>query len=220
MAQKTGTQAPRLDGVHPADPTERDGAEITAHERFDRARFVGVDVSGRDLTGVDFTDCVFEDLLAHETNFRGAAFIDTTLSRVNSPSLKAHRTRFRSVEIDGSRFGSADFVEANWQSVQISNSKLGYVNLRGAELRDVLITDCSIDELDLSGAKVTRLAFVNTTVGTLELTNSRLQHVDFRELEMRRIVGVEGLRGSTLSSYQASDFSGIFAQHLGIVLEG
>ena len=220
MAQQAGTLPPRIDRVIPADPTERDGAEIAAHERCERARFVGVDLSGQDLTGADFTDCVFQDLTAHDTNFRAAAFIDTTLARVNSPSFKAARTRLRNVELDGSRFGSADFVEANWQSVHLSNSKLGYVNLRGAELRDVLITDCSIDELDLSGAKVTRLAFANTTVGTLELTNSTLQHVDFRELEMRRIVGIEGLRGATLSSYQASDMSGIFAQHLGIVLEG
>lgn len=220
MARSTGTKAPRIDEVRPTVLTECAGSELDARVSFDQARIVAADVSGQDLTGIDFTDCVIDDLAAHDANFRGASFVDTTLRRVNAPSFRAPRTRLRNVVLDGSRFGSADFVEANWQSVHISNSKLGFVNLRGADLRDVLFTDCAIDELDLSGAKVSRLAFENTTVGTLELANSKFTDVDFRGLEMRRIVGLEGLRGATLSSYQASDLAGLFAAHFGIVLEG
>ena len=169
---------------------------LDAHENVDGLRFVGADVSGQDLSGLTVTECAFEDLDAHDVLPRGA--VETAVEQLNAPIIAAPRSRFREVSIDQSRIGSAEFYESNWRSVHITGSKLGFVNLRGAVLQDVQFTNCSIDELDLGGATVNRLAFVDCTLNSLDVTRATLQNVDLRELDLRRISGLEGLKGATM----------------------
>jgi hypothetical protein len=219
MAKKLSTVAPRLDNIELVGLTDGESALLEAHESYDGERFTSADLSERDLTGAAFSECEFLDLTAYDSDFRAAGFVDTRFERLNAPIFKASRSRFRNVEMDGSRLGSAEFYGASWQSVHISNSKLGFINLRGAELRDVLFTNCTIDELDLGEAKANRVSFVNTTVNSLDLTRSTLQHVDLRALEMRRLSGLEGLKGATVNSFQVSELAPLFARQLGIKVE-
>jgi hypothetical protein len=219
MAKKLGTVAPRLDNIELVGLTDGESALLRAHESYDGERFLLADLSERDLVGAAFSDCEFLDLTAHDCDFRAAGFADTRFERLNAPIFKAPRSRFRNVDMDGSRLGSAEFYGASWQSVHISNSKLGFINLRGAELRDVLFTNCTIDELDLGDAKANRVSFVNTTVNNLDLTHSTLQHVDLRALEIRRLSGLEGLKGATVNSFQLGELAPLLARHLGIKVE-
>lgn len=220
MPQKNLTRPPKIDALRLVGLTDSDTESLEAHERFEAARFRSGDVSGRHLAGVDFAECELIGLTAHETDLRDARFVETRLIRLNAPSLNAPHAQFRNVVIDGSRIGSAELYEGNWQSVHVSNSKLGFVNLRGAKLQDVLFTDCTIDELDLGGVRANRVSFVGTTVLGLDVTHATLQHVDLRALELRRITGLEGLKGATMSSYQTSELAALFAQKLGIIVEG
>lgn len=219
MAKKLSTVAPTLHSVELVDLTDGECGLLESHENYDGERFVSADLSQHDLAGATFSECEFLDLTAHETDFRGAAFVDTRFVRVDAPIFKAARSRFRNVDMDGSRLGSAEFYEANWQSVHIRNSKLGFMNFRGAELQDVLFTNCTIEELDFGGAKANRVSFVNTTVNSLELTRSTLQHVDLRDLDLRGLSGFEGLKGATMNSFQIGELAPLFARHLGIKVE-
>lgn len=155
----------------------------------------------------------------HATELRGASFLDTRIARLNAPVLSAARSRWRDVELDASRVGSAELFESQLTSVHISNSKLGFVNLRGAKLDDVLFTNCTIDELDLGGASVSRVAFVDSQLRNLDVTRATLNSVDLRTLELRSITGLEGLRGATINSYQVAELAAVMAQNLGIRIE-
>ncbi|WP_026851551.1 pentapeptide repeat-containing protein [Glaciibacter superstes] len=219
MAKKPSTIAPRIDPIRLIDLTDGDAGAIDAHGSRDGERFSGADVSGRDLAGVTFTECELLDLVAHETDFRSASFVDTRFERLNAPIFTASRSRFRDVELDGSRLGSAEFYDSTWESVHISNCKLGFVNLRGAVLRDVLFSNCTIDELDLGGATVQRVAFTDTAVRSLDVTRATLENVDLRGLDLCSITGLEGLRGATVNSFQVSELASLFATQLGIKVE-
>ncbi|MFZ4894915.1 pentapeptide repeat-containing protein [Plantibacter sp. Mn2098] len=218
MAKKTNNITPRIDPIVLNDLLEGDVEQVYAHETSEGYRFDAADFDGRDLAGVTFRECEFVAASAHEADLHASAFVDAVIERLNAPVLRAARSRFRDVSIDSSRIGSAEMYDANWQSVHIRNSKLGFVNLRGSSLQDVLFTDCTIDELDLGDATVNRVAFVDTQVNSLDLTRAKLTNTDLRGLELRKISGLEGLRGATLSEYQVSELAPLFAVHLGIVV--
>ena len=100
--------------------------------------FVGAELDGRRLAGISFRECTLQDVSVDGADLRAAGFVDVAIERLNAPVFSAPRSQFRRVVVDGSRFGSAEVYESEWESVEIRNCKLGYVNLRGAELQDVL----------------------------------------------------------------------------------
>lgn len=175
----------------------------------------GGDLGGADLGLLTLSASRLHGVSAHQSDWEGAAVIDSRIERMDAPVLTAARSRWRGVRFEGSRLGSAAFVEANWQSVHLVGCKLGYLGLRGATVRDVLLTDCTIDELDLSGASVTRLAFEGTQSRALDLTGARLEKVDLRGLEFRSLRGLEGLRGAVVTPYQAGELAAIVAERFG-----
>jgi uncharacterized protein YjbI with pentapeptide repeats len=217
--KKTRTHAPKLDRILLPQLDALDADELESHSSYDGALLAGLDLDGRDLSGSTFSECAFTDVSAHESDLRSAAFLDTTIERLNAPILTAARSRMRDVTIDGSRIGSAEFYDAGWQSVHITNCKLGFVNLRGAHLRDVLFTDCTIDELDLGGVQAERVAFAGTRINTLDVTRAEFSHVDLRTVELRHIVGLDGLKGATLTPEQVAELATLFAERLGITVE-
>ena len=83
----------------------------------------------------------------------------------------------------------------------------------------MLFTDCTIDELDLGEVKADRVSFAGTRIGTIDLTRAELKNVDLRAVELRRIVGLPGLKGATLTSEQVAELAALFADQLGIAVE-
>lgn len=219
MAKRAGTTAPRLDAVRLLGLSDAEEDALEAHESIEGLRFSDLDLSHRDLSGITIAESSLVEITAHQTDFRAASFLDTRFERLNAPIFQAPRSRLRDVEIDGSRIGSADCYDANWQSVHVSNSKLGFVNLRGAVLQDVLFTNCSIDELDLADATATRVAFVDCTLNSLDVTRAKLTDVDLRALDLRRIAGLEHLRGATMTSFQVAELAAMFAEQFGIRIQ-
>ncbi|QAY60147.1 pentapeptide repeat-containing protein [Microbacterium protaetiae] len=220
MPNKPALAAPSIAPLELRDLDDGDVARLEAHGMVDATRFEGGDVSGDDLSGLAFSECELISVTAHETQFRAARFVSTRLERMNAPVFLAARSTFRDAEIVRSRMGSMELYESDVQEVTISGSKLGWVNLRAARLRDVRFTGCTIDELDLSGAQLARVAFEDCVVETLRLDGARLTHVDLRGLDMHVIAGVEGMRGATLSHTQATLMAPLFAEHLGIKVDG
>lgn len=219
MVRKPTTPPPRIDPIRLVDLHGGDASSLSAHGNYEGQRFTGIDLSSRDLRGIAFSECALSDIVAHEVDLRSAEFADTTIEHLNAPVLVAPRSQWRDVKIDYSRIGSAELYEAGWHSVHISNSKLGYLNLRGADLTDVLFTNCTIDELDLGGAHATRVAFTGTSIGTLDTTHASLTHVDLRGLQLHTLIGLEHLRGATMTTYQVSELAQLFAERIGITVQ-
>jgi len=219
MAKRTGTTAPRLDPVRLIGLTDGDEGALDAHDSVEGLRFADLDLSHRDLSGITISESLLAGIRADQTDFRAASFLDSRLERWDAPILLAPRIRLRDVELEGSRVGSADCYDANWQSVRVTGCKLGFVNLRGAVLQDVLFEDCTIDELDLADATATRVRFVDCTLNSLDVTRARLTDVNLRTLELRRIAGIEHLRGATMTPFQVGELAAMFAEQFGIRVE-
>nr|WP_245190191.1 pentapeptide repeat-containing protein [Leucobacter exalbidus] len=201
------------------EPGDFDAVE--AHEYYEGQRYEAANAEGRDLQGVTFTECEFLSLTSGDKlDLRAAGIIESRFERLNAPTFQALRSRWRDVTIESSRLGFADFAESSLHSMHFINCKLGFVNLRASSVQDVLFTNCTIDEIDLGGAKTNRVSFVDTEVGTLDVTRATLKHTDLRGLLMRKIVGLEGLRGATMSDYQITQLAPLFAAQIGIQVAG
>lgn len=220
MSKKPALTAPAIDPLELGALDDGDSADLVAQGMLDAKRFVDADISGDDLSGVSFTECELVGLTAHETQLRAARFVSTRIERLNAPVFTAARATFRDAEILRSRMGSVELYDGELHDVTITGCKLGWVNLRAARMRDVQFTGCTIDELDLGGAQLARVAFEDCTVETLRLDGARLTHVDLRGLDMHVIAGVEGMKGATLSHSQATLMAPLFAEHLGIAVDG
>jgi uncharacterized protein YjbI with pentapeptide repeats len=216
---KPSTHPPRIDKLILSGLADSDGEGLRDDDERDRERYVSLDVSGQMLRGVKFAECEFEDLTADDADLRAARFVETRLTRVNAPILRAPNSEWRDVVLENSRIGSAELYDSIWRSTVISSSKLGYLNFRSARLVDVRFVDCNIEDLDLSGANALRVSFEGCTIHQLDVGRSTFEHVDLRGADIRGIRGVEDLRGATISDQQLTEFAPTLAAHLGIRVE-
>jgi uncharacterized protein YjbI with pentapeptide repeats len=208
--------APKIRPIATQELDEWDGRALEIDDERERERFVDSDLSGQELMGVRFAECELVGVSLHDSDLRGARFVETVIARTNTPVLRAPASSWRDVTLDHSRIGSGELYESNWQGVRISHCKLGYLNLRASELRDLEFVDCTIDELDLGGATAVRVAFTRTSIGTLDVTRSSLGDFDLRGAELAGIRGLGGLSGATISEYQLAELAPHFATHLGV----
>jgi uncharacterized protein YjbI with pentapeptide repeats len=193
-----------------------EAAELRAGVMLDGRRFEATDLADRDLTGIGLLECELIDVRAGGAALRGASIAHAVIRTMDAATLGAARSRWREVEIHGSRVGSFDASEASWQSVLLRGCRLGYVNLRGATLENVIFEDCTIDELDLGAATVARASFTATRIVSLDLSGARLSTVDLRGAELQRITSLPGLAGTTMDDHQIQALAGSFARHFGI----
>ncbi|MGJ9372791.1 pentapeptide repeat-containing protein [Nesterenkonia sp. CF4.4] len=186
----------------------------------DRIRLEDADLTGMDLSGGRLTECLLRSVTLMDADFSAASVVESTWERVSSPHLKAPRSTWRDVSIEGSRFGVAELYDAGISGLVLRGCKLDLVNLRNAVLADVSFEHCTIAELDISGARATRVRFSDCTVGSLESSGARLKDVDLRGAQLSRIVGLAGLKGAVISEEQLVELAPSLAQHLGLVVTG
>lgn len=88
------------------------------------AKFVSIDLNGRDLTGWDlsysiFDKCVLDNVNFSECVFEGAHFVESSISGGN----------FSYCEIDGTKFDKTDLARANFSGAKINNTEFKSLNL-------------------------------------------------------------------------------------------
>jgi len=210
---------PTLDKIRLADLLDTNGLDLGMDDLREGERFSELDLGGRALAGITFSECEFINVGLAETDLRNARFLESTLTTVNAPILRAPSSTWRDVAIGQSRIGSGELYESEWKSVHLSHCKIEYLNLRGSTIFDVLFTNCTIGDLDLGGVKASRVAFSDTTIENLDITGSSLQHFDLRGAELSSLIGVEYLRGVTVTPLQLSDLAPILARHHGVKVE-
>ncbi|RFA10923.1 hypothetical protein B7R54_18200 [Subtercola boreus] len=196
-----------VDGLFSGDSRER--------EHYD-----GGDAGEVDLTGCSFLECRFTGVTLTDADLRASRFIETVLEAPFAHTLKAARTTWRDVRIHNPRWGSAEFFDAELDSVHLVGGKIDYLNLRGSRLNNVILEECTITDLDLGDARAGRVALVNCRIGTLDVTRASCSSVDLRTSEFQAVHGVEGLAGTIVDGLQLSQFAPLFAEHLGVRVEG
>jgi uncharacterized protein YjbI with pentapeptide repeats len=139
-------------------------AELEA-ENFDGGDFHGVNFFGANLSGeasfcnADFRDCSFEftdflDSYGIGSDFRGALFVNATLSEMDFA-----KADFRDAELNSCRASEADFSGADLRGANLNGSDLSHANFEGAKLQGANLTCTQLigtrfRNADLSGARV------------------------------------------------------------------
>jgi uncharacterized protein YjbI with pentapeptide repeats len=218
-ARSKGTRAPSIEFTAPTGLTDVDATGLSAGDEREGERLTNADLSGYDLSGLTIMECELDALTLSEAELRGSRFVETLITASFAPTLRAGRTSWRDVLIQGPRWGSAELFDADLNSVHIRGGKIDYLNLRGSRLTNVLIEDCQIGELDLGGTRGDRVAVRGCRVGTLDLTRATSVSVDIRRSEFAMVNGLEGLRGVTVDESQLALLAPLLAVHLGIVVE-
>lgn len=177
----------------------------------------GETLSG-DLTGAGIVESRLRQVTIDRASMTGVSFTEVELLRLQAPHIDAPRSSWRNVEILGSRIGAAELYDSLLDGVHLSDSKLDLINLRSAELMDVMFENCWIGELDITGARLLRVGFRNCTLDTLSATGAKLEHVDLRGSQLRRIIGLEGLRGASISDQQLLEMAPSLAEMAGLLV--
>ncbi|GAA5206396.1 pentapeptide repeat-containing protein [Microbacterium kyungheense] len=218
--RKGGAQAPSFDFDEAVVLADLAPGDADAFDAFDGLAYSGVSREDWTLAVGDTVEaCRFDGLELDAWTLRGAHLLESVISGANVPAVSGARSGWRDVEVRDSRFGSVEVYDASWRGIRFTRCKLGYVNLRAAELLDVAFVDCTIDEIDLMDASARRVAFDGSRIATLNSSGARLTDVDLRGADLGQVIGMEGLRGATISSEQLQLMAPTLAALAGITVE-
>lgn len=197
---------------------DADGGALLDGDGYAAERYDHLDLSGWDLRHATFSECAFVATNLTGTNLTGAHLVESDLNEVEAIHLSAPRSLWRHSAVTRSRLGAVEAYEGTFDGLTLTEVKISYLNARAATWKDVLLRRCVIDELDLVGANLTRVSFDECRIGSLELSGVSCSHVDLRSADLRRVSGLSGLAGCTITPEQLYDLSGILAAHLGIAV--
>jgi len=218
---KAGTQPPSFDFDEAVVLAALTPGDAEAFDVFDGVAYSGVARDDWSLSSGDTVEaCRFEGLELDSWSLRGAHVIESVIAGANVPAVSGARSGWRDVEVRDSRFGSIEVYDASWRGIRFTRCRLGYVNLRAAELLDVAFVDCTIDEIDLMDATARRVAFDGSRIATLNTSGAKLTDVDLRGADLGQVIGLEGLRGATISIEQLQLMAPALAALAGITVEG
>jgi uncharacterized protein YjbI with pentapeptide repeats len=217
-AESAAVPPPSFDPIVLPELTAGDGYDLEPSASLEAFAFEGIRTDAVELGGARIEACRVTGLQAAEADLRGTTIIETVFEHPDIPVVRASRTRWRDVRVDGGRLGSAEFYDAEWESVEFVGCKLSFVNLRGGTLRDVRFTDCVIEELDLGAAAVLRLALPGTRIRSLDVSRATLQHVDLRGCEFAELTGAGSLRGAVIDADQLTLLAPLLASELGVTV--
>lgn len=218
MRTPATTQPPRLDPIRLGELAPGEASDLVRDADLDSVRFADLVLADLTLPGALVASARFSDVVADETDLRGARLHEVELERVNLPVVRAARSQWRDVRVTG-RLGSLEAYEVQWRAVHFVGCKLSFVNLRGAELVDVAFTDCTIEELDLGSAVVRRMGLRGTRIGALDVRQAELHDVDLRGATFDGLDGLTSLTGATIGPDQLMLLAPLMADGLGLRVE-
>lgn len=168
----------------------------------------GVHLVGVLGVGLDLSGAQWGQARVRESAFQACSAV----------ALQGMDARLEQVEFEGSRVGVADFSGAGWEQVVIRGGKTNELNLRYSAIKDVRFSDTTFGTVDLAHARAERVSFIGCRIDELVLHSADLAHLDLRGADIRRVVGVESLRGTVIDEYQLSALAPQFAEQLGITV--
>lgn len=215
---KPAIAAPVLPPIHLTDLSVGDRLDLVRQADLEGLQFADIVAEDLDLESAKIIGSQIAGLRADQVIARYATISEVEMERVDVPVWRAVHSRWRDVEVQGSRLGSVEMHASTWNCVKFVGCRLGYLNLRGTTLQDVAFVDCTIDELDLGQATVTRLATQDARIGNLDTRSAVLRHVDLRGADLQSVSGVSSLGGATITDLQLMRLAPLLAAETGIVV--
>jgi uncharacterized protein YjbI with pentapeptide repeats len=186
------------------------------HGDYDALEFADLDLGGQDATDATFLECRLHRCRLEGAVMRRVRITESLLSDLHGASVDFADSIWRDTHVSGGRLGAVSLVGARWNGVRVRGSHLGFVNLAGAHLDDVVFEGCEIDGLDVRTAELHAVTFVDCRLDELNVSGATLSDVDLSGARLRTLVGVESLRGATVSHEQLVDLAPLLAAQVGL----
>jgi uncharacterized protein YjbI with pentapeptide repeats len=193
-----------------------EGGGLEPRRDYDAIDFVDRDFTGQDASDARFLECRLQRCCLDGLSMQRARVVESVLAEVHGASVDLSDTVWRDSGISGSRLGAVTLAGATWTGIRVRRSKLGFVNLSGARLEDVVFEGCEIGTLDVRTAQLRSVGLVDCTIDELNVAGATLSKVDLSSARLRSLIGVESLRGATVSQGQLHDLAPLLAAELGI----
>ena len=203
--------APRV-SVPDIPPRLSDAAAARSADLLD-AR---LDVSGNvDLTYASLERCVIT-ADADGIDLIGATILDVDIPDIRVPSLSLRNAGIRRLRVSGGRIGTLDLSSARIDELELRDVRVDYLNLGGAKGTDLQFTGCTIRTLDMPQAQLTRVRFDDCRSDEVDSRGLQATDVDLRGLDAVAFVDANGLRGTTLTTFQVQQLAPTLAVGVGI----
>jgi fluoroquinolone resistance protein len=150
-------------------------------------RFVGLNLSRRELSAKEFEECEFRGCDFSETALTRCKFVDCHFIECNLSLVKVTSSKFREVALDDCKAVGINWTSAVWQKLAMSSSLkfrkciLNDSSFFGLTLEEFVIEDCKARDVDfreanLSGANCRHTDFADSLFG-----KTNLSRADFTE---------------------------------------
>ena len=208
--------------VKPAAPfslpklADFDGDALEIGHDYDGILFSDLDFSGQDAADAKFLECHIERCGVEGLTLRRARIVDSLLTEIHGSSLDLADSAWRDSHMVGGRLGVLTLTGATLKCVRIKAMKLGFVNLAGSRLEDVVFEGCEIGTVDVGAARLHTVSFVDCDVAELNVSEATLVKVDLSGARLKSLIGIENLRGATISHGQLMDLAPLLAAQLGV----
>ena len=175
-----------------------------------------LDLSGTvDLAYASLEQCVIA-ADADSVDLVGATILDVDMTDVRIASLSLRNAGIRRLRITGGRIGTFDLSGARIDELELRDVRIDYLNLGGAKGTDILIARSTTRTLDMPHAELTRMRFDDCRSDEVDPRGLRASDVDLRGLDSIAFTDTNGLRGTTLTTFQVQQLAPTLAAGIGI----
>lgn len=175
-----------------------------------------LDLSGTvDLAYASLEQCVIT-ADADGVDLIGATILDVDVPDIRVASLSLRNAGIRRLRISGGRIGTLDLSSTRIDELELRDLRVDYLNLGGAKCTDLLFVGCTIRTLDMPQAQLNRVRFDDCRSDEVDPRGLRATDVDLRGLDAVAFVDANGLRGTTLTTFQVQQLAPTLAAGVGI----
>ncbi|MDQ0641868.1 pentapeptide repeat-containing protein [Microbacterium murale] len=175
-----------------------------------------LDLSGTvDLAYASLEQCVM-NADADGIDLIGATILDVDVPDIRVASLSLRNAGIRRLRISGGRIGTLDLSSTRIDELELRDLRVDYLNLGGAKGTDLLFSGCAIRTLDMPQAELTRVRFEDCRSDEIDPRGLRATDVDLRGLDAIAFTDANGLRGTTLTTFQVQQLAPTLAAGVGI----
>ena len=216
MPKPNGGKARQAAPISFPNLVDFDGDRLEAGRDYDAIEFTDRNFAGQGADDARFLECRMERCCLEGASLRRIRLVGCLLAGAYGASVDFADSTWRDSQMTAGRFGAITLAGANLTRVRLIGVKLGFVNLAGARLEDVAFEGCEIGAVDARAAQLRSVAFVDSSLQELNVTEATLSKVDLSGASLRALVGVESLRGATVSHQQLLDLAPLLAAQLGL----
>ena len=202
-----GLEAPKLPKVLDEIPYK----DLQSDDFFEMGMFKDTMIENRKATKVTFDNFRFESVTMTETSLHFLELTDVIFERCDLSNLDfsnatIHRTEFRNCKIIG-----IDLTEATLRNVLFHNCIGDFANFRYANFKQVLFEESSLRSADFYSSTFLKVYMQQCNLDAVQLSATKLDGMDLSNCEFTVLgVGIEDIKGCTISKEQASVFANLF----------